>query len=170
MDRGLEWLVCFICIFLSVSSTFIAQSISHVLMIQMWRFNEFGGPLHQRPVQDLAFAVARFIQKGGSFVNYYMVGLFFNFLIIILLLLFLLNSVVRLLKIYCVKPLLLKLISCVCNVKQYHGGTNFGRTAGGPFITTSYDYDAPIDEYGENRNPICPFPKSYWSWAAHFYD
>ena len=33
---------------------------------------------------------------------------------------------------------------------QYHGGTNFGRTAGGPFITTSYDYDAPIDEYGEN--------------------
>jgi hypothetical protein len=31
---------------------------------------------------------------------------------------------------------------------KYHGGTNFGRTAGGPFITTSYDYDAPIDEYG----------------------
>lgn len=31
---------------------------------------------------------------------------------------------------------------------QYHGGTNFGRTAGGPFVTTSYDYDAPIDEYG----------------------
>ncbi|XP_022132466.1 beta-galactosidase 3 [Momordica charantia] len=70
-------------------------------------FNEFGGPIHQRPVQDLAFAVARFIQKGGSFVNYYM----------------------------------------------YHGGTNFGRTAGGPFITTSYDYDAPIDEYGLIRQP-----------------
>jgi len=32
--------------------------------------------------------------------------------------------------------------------KQYHGGTNFGRTTGGPFISTSYDYDAPIDEYG----------------------
>lgn len=31
---------------------------------------------------------------------------------------------------------------------QYHGGTNFGRTAGGPFIATSYDYDAPLDEYG----------------------
>ncbi|KAL0432087.1 UNVERIFIED_CONTAM: Beta-galactosidase 3 [Sesamum radiatum] len=29
----------------------------------------------------------------------------------------------------------------------YHGGTNFGRSAGGPFITTSYDYDAPLDEY-----------------------
>uniref|UniRef100_A0A5B6ZDD3 Beta-galactosidase n=1 Tax=Davidia involucrata TaxID=16924 RepID=A0A5B6ZDD3_DAVIN len=70
-------------------------------------FTEFGGPIHQRPVEDLAFAVARFIQKGGSFVNYYM----------------------------------------------YHGGTNFGRTAGGPFITTSYDYDAPIDEYGLIRQP-----------------
>ena len=32
---------------------------------------------------------------------------------------------------------------------KYHGGTNFERTAGGPFIATSYDYDAPIDEYGE---------------------
>ncbi|MBA0775191.1 hypothetical protein Gotri_010351 [Gossypium trilobum] len=70
-------------------------------------FTEFGGPIHQRPVQDLAFGVARFIQKGGSYVNYYM----------------------------------------------YHGGTNFGRTAGGPFITTSYDYDAPIDEYGLIRQP-----------------
>ncbi|KAL6993497.1 Beta-galactosidase 3 [Sarracenia purpurea var. burkii] len=70
-------------------------------------FTEFGGPIHQRPVQDLAFAVARFIQKGGSFVNYYM----------------------------------------------YHGGTNFGRSAGGPFITTSYDYDAPLDEYGLIRQP-----------------
>ncbi|KAG5246411.1 beta-galactosidase family protein [Salix suchowensis] len=70
-------------------------------------FTEFGGSFHHRPVQDLAFAVARFIQKGGSFVNYYM----------------------------------------------YHGGTNFGRSAGGPFITTSYDYDAPIDEYGLIREP-----------------
>ncbi|CAN6439399.1 unnamed protein product [Victoria cruziana] len=70
-------------------------------------FTEFGGTLRERPVEDLAFAVARFIQKGGSFVNYYM----------------------------------------------YHGGTNFGRTAGGPFITTSYDYDAPIDEYGMIRQP-----------------
>ncbi|KAE9456995.1 hypothetical protein C3L33_11095, partial [Rhododendron williamsianum] len=70
-------------------------------------FTEFGGPIHKRPVEDLAFAVARFILRGGSFVNYYM----------------------------------------------YHGGTNFGRTAGGPFITTSYDYDAPIDEYGLIRDP-----------------
>jgi hypothetical protein len=35
---------------------------------------------------------------------------------------------------------------------QYHGGTNFGRTAGGPYITTSYDYDAPLDEYGTYIN------------------
>lgn len=38
------------------------------------RFTDFGGPIPQRPVQDLAFAVARFVQKGGSYVNYYMVG------------------------------------------------------------------------------------------------
>ncbi|KAF7141367.1 hypothetical protein RHSIM_Rhsim06G0028100 [Rhododendron simsii] len=70
-------------------------------------FTVFGGPIHKRPVADLAFAVARFIMRGGSFVNYYM----------------------------------------------YHGGTNFGRTSGGPFVTTSYDYDAPIDEYGLIRDP-----------------
>ncbi|KOM41238.1 hypothetical protein LR48_Vigan04g143600 [Vigna angularis] len=40
----------------------------------------------------------------------------------------------------------------VHNYYMYHGGTNFGRTAGGPFITTSYDYDAPIDEYGKTSN------------------
>uniref|UniRef100_A0A5B7AW96 Beta-galactosidase n=1 Tax=Davidia involucrata TaxID=16924 RepID=A0A5B7AW96_DAVIN len=39
------------------------------------------------------------------------------------------------------------------NYYMYHGGTNFGRTQGGPFITTSYDYDAPIDEYGLARLP-----------------
>ncbi|KAG8636041.1 hypothetical protein MANES_16G092900v8 [Manihot esculenta] len=35
----------------------------------------------------------------------------------------------------------------------YHGGTNFGRTSGGPYITTSYDYDAPLDEYGNLNQP-----------------
>ncbi|XP_050902133.1 beta-galactosidase-like [Lathyrus oleraceus] len=39
------------------------------------------------------------------------------------------------------------------NYYMYHGGTNFGRTAGGPYITTSYDYDAPIDEYGNLNQP-----------------
>ncbi|KAL9272727.1 Beta-galactosidase 8-like protein [Drosera capensis] len=65
-------------------------------------FSTFGNPIPYRPVEDLAFAVVRFFQRGGTLQNYYM----------------------------------------------YHGGTNFGRTAGGPFISTSYDYDAPIDEYG----------------------
>lgn len=41
----------------------------------MIRFNEFGGTIHERPVQDLAFAVARFVRTGGSFINYYMVSL-----------------------------------------------------------------------------------------------
>ncbi|KAK9102398.1 hypothetical protein Sjap_019652 [Stephania japonica] len=39
------------------------------------------------------------------------------------------------------------------NYYMYHGGTNFGRTAGGPYITTSYDYDAPLDEYGHLNQP-----------------
>ncbi|KAK1289663.1 Beta-galactosidase 8 [Acorus calamus] len=70
-------------------------------------FLSFGGQVPHRPVEDLAFAVARFFQRGGTFQNYYM----------------------------------------------YHGGTNFGRTSGGPFIATSYDYNAPIDEYGIVRQP-----------------
>ncbi|KAA3489756.1 beta-galactosidase 8 [Gossypium australe] len=71
------------------------------------RFLSFGGTVPYRPVEDLAFAVVRFFQRGGTFQNYYM----------------------------------------------YHGGTNFDRTTGGPFIATSYDYDAPIDEYGQVRQP-----------------
>ncbi|EEF32103.1 beta-galactosidase, putative [Ricinus communis] len=70
-------------------------------------FQSFGGAVPYRPVEDLAFAVARFYQLSGTFQNYYM----------------------------------------------YHGGTNFGRTTGGPFISTSYDYDAPLDEYGLLRQP-----------------
>ncbi|GMP98707.1 hypothetical protein CsSME_00046496 [Camellia sinensis var. sinensis] len=70
-------------------------------------FLSFGGAVPYRPVEDIAFAVAQFFQRGGTFQNYYM----------------------------------------------YHGGTNFGRTTGGPFIATSYDYDAPIDEYGLLRQP-----------------
>ncbi|OIV98111.1 hypothetical protein TanjilG_25976 [Lupinus angustifolius] len=70
-------------------------------------FKNFGGKDPHRPAEDVAYAVARFFQKGGSVNNYYM----------------------------------------------YHGGTNFGRTAGGAFVTTSYDYDAPIDEYGLPRFP-----------------
>ncbi|CAH8271756.1 unnamed protein product [Arabidopsis lyrata] len=39
------------------------------------------------------------------------------------------------------------------NYYMYHGGTNFGRVAGGPYITTSYDYHAPIDEFGNLNQP-----------------
>ncbi|KAI5080533.1 hypothetical protein GOP47_0003716 [Adiantum capillus-veneris] len=70
-------------------------------------FLAFGGLQPHRPAEDVAFAVARFFQTGGTFQNYYM----------------------------------------------YHGGTNFERTAGGPFIATSYDYDAPLDEYGLLQQP-----------------
>lgn len=85
------------------------QPYKPTMWTEVWTawFTGFGGPVPYRPVEDLAFAVAKFIQKGGSYFNYYM----------------------------------------------YHGGTNFGRTAGGPFIATSYDYDAPIDEFGLLRQP-----------------
>ncbi|XP_074353625.1 beta-galactosidase-like isoform X2 [Apium graveolens] len=78
------------------------------MLTELWTswFTEFGGAVPYRPVEDLAFAVARFIQTNGSFINYYM----------------------------------------------YHGGTNFGRDSG-LFVTTSYDYDAPLDEYGLQREP-----------------
>ncbi|KAJ4708641.1 Beta-galactosidase [Melia azedarach] len=67
---------------------------------------KFGGALPFRPLEDLAFSVARFIQSGGTFFNYYM----------------------------------------------YHGGSNFERTAGA-FISASYDYGGPIDEYGMLSEP-----------------
>ncbi|XP_068665550.1 beta-galactosidase 9 [Aristolochia californica] len=70
-------------------------------------YTSWGERVPHRPVEDNAFAIARFFQRGGSFHNYYM----------------------------------------------YFGGTNFGRTSGGPFYITSYDYDAPIDEYGQLSQP-----------------
>ncbi|EOA38915.1 hypothetical protein CARUB_v10011312mg, partial [Capsella rubella] len=70
-------------------------------------FKNWGSKDPHRTSEDVAFAVARFFQRGGTFQNYYM----------------------------------------------YHGGTNFDRTSGGPYITTSYDYDAPLDEYGNLAQP-----------------
>lgn len=63
-------------------------------------------PLTSRPATDVAFACARFIARGGSYIGYYM----------------------------------------------WHGGTNFGRNGGG-MMATSYDYDAPLNEYGFPHNP-----------------
>ncbi|CAH9143394.1 unnamed protein product [Cuscuta epithymum] len=79
------------------------------MFTELWTgwYTKFGGAVQRRPVEDIAFSVARFIQNNGSFVNYYM----------------------------------------------YHGGTNFGREAAGLFVTTSYDYDAPLDEYGQPNEP-----------------
>eukprot|EP01018_Ginkgo_biloba_P020961 Gb_12091 [translate_table: standard] len=119
MDTGVPWVMCkeddapdpvintcngFYCDHFTPNKPY-----KPALWTEAWSgwFTEFGGTTPHRPVEDLAFAVARFFQNGGAFVNYYM----------------------------------------------YHGGTNFGRTAGGPFVTTSYDYDAPIDEYGLIRQP-----------------
>ncbi|WJZ85823.1 hypothetical protein VitviT2T_005340 [Vitis vinifera] len=36
---------------------------------------------------------------------------------------------------------------------MYHGGTNFGRIVGGPYITTSCDYDTTLDEFGNLNQP-----------------
>ncbi|KAI8909226.1 beta-galactosidase 1-like protein [Gorgonomyces haynaldii] len=82
------------------------QPAMHVEHWTGW-FMHWGELRPQRPAEDIAFSVARFIQKGGTYTGYYM----------------------------------------------WHGGTNFGRTSGGPGITTSYDYDAPLDEYGSKNEP-----------------
>ena len=37
-------------------------------------------------------------------------------------------------------------------IYRWHGGTNFGRNGGG-MMATSYDYDAPLNEYGFPHNP-----------------
>jgi len=47
----------------------------------------------------------------------------------------------------CLANLVNILISLCLGLFQFHGGTNFGNTAG-RFVVTSYDYDSPIDEYG----------------------
>ncbi|KAJ0962079.1 hypothetical protein J5N97_029907 [Dioscorea zingiberensis] len=71
------------------------------------RFKKWGQPDPHQCSEDVAFAVARFFQSGGTFQNYYM----------------------------------------------HHEGTNFGPTSRGPYITASYDFDAPLDAYGNLRQP-----------------
>jgi hypothetical protein len=39
------------------------------------------------------------------------------------------------------------------NYYMWHGGTNFDRWSGGPYIVTSYDYDVALDEYGYPSEP-----------------
>ncbi|CAL5413857.1 unnamed protein product [Camellia sinensis] len=102
--------------------------------IGMDEYTEWGGTWPHRPAEDLAFAVARFFERGGSFQNYYMAESQ--------------NSRVKDTKAQ-FKHNLQKDLS----FEGFVGGTNFGRTAGGPNYITSYDYDAPIDEYGLLRQP-----------------
>ncbi|KAJ3282381.1 Beta-galactosidase 8 [Borealophlyctis nickersoniae] len=73
------------------------------MFTELWTgwFQHWGLAKPVRPVEDLAFSIARFIARGGTYVSYYM----------------------------------------------WHGGTNFGRW-GSQYKTTSYDYDAPLNEYG----------------------
>lgn len=70
-------------------------------------FQKWGEPIPHRPAVDVAFAVARWFARGGSYMNYYMA----------------------------------------------FGGSNYGRTVGGPLIVTSYDYDVQINEYALRSEP-----------------
>ena len=72
-----------------------------------WLSQHWGEPVPLCDTRNIAYDVASFFAKGGTYQNYYM----------------------------------------------WHGGSNFGRTVGGPDIITSYDYDAPLDEYGVPHDP-----------------
>jgi beta-galactosidase len=48
------------------------------------------------------------------------------------------------------------------NYYMWHGGTNFGRSAG-YLITTTYDYDSPLDEFGIPHQPKYDHLKSLHS-------
>ncbi|KAJ3142024.1 Beta-galactosidase 6 [Irineochytrium annulatum] len=75
---------------------------------ELWTgwFQQYGQGKFVRPATDIAFSVARWVARGGSYWAYYM----------------------------------------------WHGGTNFGRW-GSAWKTASYDYDAPMTEYGYENNP-----------------
>lgn len=59
-------LVYFLCSYLNI--IFINESI--------FRFKRWGNSDPHRSAADVAFAVARFFQSGGSLMNYYMVSVF----------------------------------------------------------------------------------------------
>ncbi|KAJ3382634.1 hypothetical protein HDU84_004172 [Entophlyctis sp. JEL0112] len=78
------------------------------MLTELWTgwFQEWGQGKFTRYAEDLAYASARFIASGGTYVGYYM----------------------------------------------WHGGTNFGKW-GSAWKTTSYDYDALLNEFGFPNNP-----------------
>jgi hypothetical protein len=70
------WYVTHVCLYNpNFFFTLYCSSILSILPLDIInRYTEFGGAVPTRPAQDLAFSVARFIQNGGSFANYYMVS------------------------------------------------------------------------------------------------
>lgn len=44
-----------------------------LFLLLISRYTSWGDRIPHRPTEDIAFAVARFFQRGGSFQNYYMV-------------------------------------------------------------------------------------------------
>ncbi|KAF6144298.1 hypothetical protein GIB67_024525 [Kingdonia uniflora] len=72
LGTGVPWLTC------KEDDAPDPITLQATIWIEAWsgQFTEFEGTIKQRSVQDLAYAVARFIQKGGSFVNYYMAHVF----------------------------------------------------------------------------------------------
>lgn len=90
-----------------------------------------------RSSEDIAYSVARFFSKNGTLVNYYMV--WFDPLDIFIKLPFTESNE----KLYHFGFMEFLFHLCL----QYHGGTNFGRTAAS-FVTPRYYDDAPLDEFG----------------------
>nr|GMC99035.1 beta-galactosidase 3 [Ipomoea batatas] len=59
MNTGVPWVMC------KEEDAPDPVGLYNSSFVDAARFSEFGSPNHERPVQDLAFAVAKFIQKGG---------------------------------------------------------------------------------------------------------
>ncbi|KAL1060048.1 hypothetical protein V6Z11_1Z131300 [Gossypium hirsutum] len=109
LDTGVPWVMCqqsdaliplgftLFLVFINTCKGFYCDQFTPNSNKKPKMFLSFGGTVPYRPVEDLAFAVARFS-------------------------------------------------------KEYHGGTNFDRTPGGPFIATSYDYAPMMSMWGHLRD------------------
>ncbi|KAJ3294438.1 hypothetical protein HDU79_011012 [Rhizoclosmatium sp. JEL0117] len=121
LDAGVPWFMCYqdnVPTVLNAQNGFYADNWIEghhrrfpdqpAMVTELWSgwFQKFGQPKYARFAEDVAYASARFIAKGGTYVAYYM----------------------------------------------WHGGTNFGRW-GSDFKTTSYNYEAPLTEFGFPNNP-----------------
>lgn len=66
-----NWTGWYVIIIMTVALLLTCSNL--LCLFYCFRFTAFGGATPTRPAEDLAFSTARFIQKGGSYVNYYMV-------------------------------------------------------------------------------------------------